>query len=286
MLSVVEDRALSAVQALIDQVMTHDRMPVMLPRGFETHPMILPRVKALPEVRVTWDAYEKMFGLTLKQRRANGAARQHARDALLSLAGAGNDQDRFFGVTEHARRAGRTVPVHHELSRLFLIKELTADLMDDPLAAGARLPEPFTIIPSPFLIDGVPLRKPRSKTKAGSMFVLKPNNLHQEIGRALRLESFGGHASNRRIELHLLLSKLMTRAERNYSPSVEKALQFLCLDGKGSKPEQLERLQLALDIAHHLEFLEEPAVIRAQQLKLKLNPNRIPKLNLKKPQTQ
>jgi hypothetical protein len=183
-LSVAEDRALSAIQILLDRTGYQGNVP----GPGEEQSEAFGWKGTLPRLACSWENYHQAYGLQPdRQGQYRGKAALEARTALESLAEPRRityRRPRFIGTGKGRKKVFDVIVVHKPLVEITKgYKGLTGQEAD-AVAAGAGRPSRVTrllVEVSPLLLD-----------QLDTFHLLKPEGLHQEIERLL-----GGEALQR-----------------------------------------------------------------------------------------
>jgi hypothetical protein len=263
-LSVAEDRALSAIQILLDRTGYRGNVP----GPGEERSEAFSWKGTLPRLAFSWEDYHQAYGLQPdRQGQYRGKAALEARAALESLAEPRRityRRPRFVGHGKGRKKVFDVIVAHKPLVEITKgYKGLTGPEAD-AVAAGAGRPSRVTrllVEVSPLLLD-----------QLDTFHLLKPEGLHQEIERLL-----GGKRYSEVIPR--FLNYLLTKNSPVVRVDEKTLLQRLRLDHlvapkhrQGSRVRQ--RLEECCKVALGLGYLTRPAEKRASVYLFHLDPGR------------
>jgi hypothetical protein len=267
-LSVSEDKALSAIQILLDQTDYQGNIPgetVSSPDyRFEGY---------LPKLSITYSDYYEAYGLSRIDGRYQGRQAKEALKALKSLAETRKicyTRTRYTGKGKTKKKVNDVIRVTRPLIG---IMEGFKDLDDEEknkVIAGEDLPEKrqtkLVLEISPLMVD-----------QLDTFYLLKPKALHDEIQALLP-----GKRISRPISL--FLEWLLTVDKRIIKISKDNLANKLRMDGyirqrkiKVIEDKIQEALEVAKDLDYLLDYKEEPIGL----LVLTLNPERCQRIRAK-----
>jgi|GEM_PF-5992331 len=247
-LTVNEDRALTAVQVLLNRNVRPDT-PRVACVDSPSYPSPWPSVRSVPVLDTTWEDYYQAYALEL------GKTQHLAREALKRIAGL----------------APRRRP--------FYLRRENDSLEKAALVRLVYMPEPSTrkrlvIIPTPPLWDGIE-KAGDASSRRGEFWVPKDDDLFPRAFRYLRDQGMlGGHGEWRQPAYMRFLYKIQTQARyltkeptRDWTLTVESADLRAQLDL--SNPASIDQL---IAFARGLEYLEEATPLGDGNWELRVNP--------------
>jgi hypothetical protein len=267
-LSVPEDKALCAIQILLDKTNYEGNLPGEIVQSsgwsFDGH---------LPRISITFSDYYEAYGLKpAKDGRYHGRQAQEALDALKSLAETRRISYKRKRYDKNRKKLVYDVirvnkPIISVIEGYYDLEEQEAQ----QVIAGETLPEKrqtkLVIEVSPLLVDQI-----------DSFYLLKPTSLHDEI-KAL----YPGKRISKSVPLFLqwLLTLDIPEMKINRDTlAVKLRLDYLIDQRKKSQLSKriLEALETAKELNYLLAFREEPTGL----LVLSLNPERCKRLKAKR----
>jgi len=269
-LTVSEEKALSAIQILLDRTNYQGNRP-----GVEVNSEAFHFRGILPKLAVTHSQYFEAYGLEKAGDQYQGHQVQEALKALWSLATTQRviyyERKHWTGSSKNRRQLSDIIRVKAPLIKL---TEITAykDLEQEEaeiVKAGHDIPEKpratgFLIEISPLLVDSI-----------DDFFVLKPTKLHKEI-QAL----YGGKRYSRSVSL--FIQWLLTKNSRTVKISKDKLAERLRMDWyiKNRRRSELEvKLQEAFRVAKDLGYLMDYYEEATGRVVFQLNPKRCHRVN-------
>ncbi len=268
-LSISEDKALTAVQKLLDRTDYKGNAPGT---GKELQSTSFKWSGHMPRLSFTWPEYYEAYGLKSYAGKYTGAMVMEARKALLE----GLTKQRY--VCYERKRYEGTGPARKQLVDIVrtttpLVKfcEFFEGLTVDEASrveAGEPMTERVTRIvvePSPLLLDGIE-----------NYFLLKPATLHQEIAQLT-----GGKKASRAVSL--FIEWLLTLNLKNIQISKDK-LAIKLRQGRLVKQRKTRELdtviQECLDVARRGGWLLDYSIEAGGLFSLRLNPARCSRVKL------
>ncbi len=269
-LSVSEDKALHAVQKLLDKTNYKGNIP-----GEERQITAYKWQGYLPRLSITYSDYYEAYGLKpAGDGKYHGAQAQDALSALRSLSKARKifyKKDKWTGSGKNRRELSDIIRVTAPLITILEgFKDLEADEAETVLSGG-DLPQKrqtrLLIEASPLLVDEI-----------DTFFLMKPSALHDEIQ-----EIYPGKRISRTVSL--FIEWLLTKNKKNYQASKATLTRTLRLDSlaKQRKTSLLnKKIQEALEVALELHYLLAYEETSTGLIKLTLNPERCKRIGIAK----